>query len=107
RLAEGHPELREMCEIQRASAPVALRGIDGSRSAAVFTNVTGSMSSAEIEEIIARMKGFRAVVVDLSRFFEAREKTAQAALLDRFIQAGWGAAAPIASPLDTYWIFRH
>ncbi|MEO7027475.1 MAG: hypothetical protein ABI056_07975, partial [Caulobacteraceae bacterium] len=44
RLAEGHPELPEMCEIRRASAPVALRGIDGSRSAAVFTNVTGSMS---------------------------------------------------------------
>jgi precorrin-6B methylase 2 len=107
RMSQAHPDLEDLCEIQRASAPQALRGVDGSQAAAVFTNVTGSTSEQEIEEIIAQMSLFRTVVVDLSRFFETREKTAQAALLDRFINAGWGVPAPIATPLDTYWMFRH
>ncbi|MGI8841292.1 MAG: hypothetical protein ACR2F8_11025 [Caulobacteraceae bacterium] len=107
RLCLAHPGLGGLCEIRRAAAPRALRGLDGTRSAALFTNVTGSMTAEEIEEVIARMALFRAVVVDLSRFFETREKAAQAALLDRFIHAGWGAPAPIANPLDTYWMFSH
>ncbi len=107
RLCKTHPDLAGRCEIRRASAPQALRRVDGSRSAALFTNVTGSMTEEELEEVIAQMALFRTVVVDLSRFFETREKAAQAALLDRFIQAGWGAPAPIASPLDTYWMFGH
>ena len=53
----------------------------------------------EIDEIIAQMAGFRAVVVDLSRFFEVREKAAQAELLDRFIKAGWGRPAPHRDPI--------
>ncbi len=106
RLAESHPALPDMCEIQRGSAPGALRGVDGADSAAVFTNVTGTMAADDIEEIIAQMSGFRAVVVDLSRFFEIREKAAQSELLERFVQAGWGRPAPIASPVDPYWIFR-
>jgi len=24
-----------------------------------------------------------------------------------FIEAGWGKPAPIATPLDTYWLFRN
>jgi len=107
RMSRAHPDLADRFEIRRGSAPQALREVDGTRSAALFTNVTGSMSGREIEEIVAQMALFRAVVVDLSRFFETREKSAQAALLDRFIHAGWGAPAPIASPLDTYWMFRH
>lgn len=107
RMSRSHPDLAQRCEIRRASAPQALRDLDGARSAALFTNVTGSMTEKEIEEIVVRMALFRTVVVDLSRFFETREKMAQAALIDRFIQAGWGAPAPIATPLDTYWMFRH
>ena len=107
RLSEAHPDLADLCEIRRASAPQALRGLDGSRSAAVFTNVTGSMTAGEIDEVIAQMALFKTVVVDLSRFFESREKIAQAALLDRFILAGLSAPAPIATPLDSYWMFGH
>ncbi len=106
RLSVDHPELPDRCEIRRASAPQALKDIDGSRSAAIFTNVTSSMTDEEIGEIIARASRFRTVVADLSRFFESREKAAQAELLDRLIAAGWGIPAPIATPLDTYWIFR-
>ncbi len=107
RLCQTYPDLADRCEIRRASAPRALRGVDGSRSAALFTNVTGSMTEGELDEVIAQMALFRTVVVDLSRFFESREKAAQAALLDRFIRAGWGAPAPIATSLDTYWMFGH
>jgi precorrin-6B methylase 2 len=107
RLSTSHPGLADRCEIRRGSAPQALRGLDGTRSAALFTNVTGSMTAGEIDEIIVQMALFKTVVVDLSRFFEGREKTAQAALLDRFILAGWSAPAPIATPLDTYWMFGH
>ena len=88
------PRLFRTCATSAAAAaPAALRGIDGADCAAVFTNVTGSMTPEEIEEVIAQMAAFRAVVVDLSRFFEVREKTAQAALLDRLIAAGWGRPA--------------
>jgi hypothetical protein len=52
------------------------------------------------------MTTFRAVVVDLSRFFETRDKAAQAELLDRFVRGGLGLPAPLATPGDTYWMFR-
>jgi len=106
RLAEAHPGLAGRCEIRRAAAPAALREIDGRNAALVFTNVTGTVSPNEVEEIIRLAGGFRMVIVDLARFFENREGAAQVALLDRFIAAGWRAPAPIASPFDSYWIFR-
>jgi precorrin-6B methylase 2 len=106
RLSRSHPGLAAMCEIRRASAPEALRGEDFSECAAVFTNITSSISNDELEEIIALVSPFRAVIADLSRFFEVRDKAGESELLDRFIRAGWRRPAPLATPRDTYWMFR-
>jgi precorrin-6B methylase 2 len=105
-LAQAHPHLPARCEIRRDAAPMALRGVDGSDSAIVFTNIAGSILAAELEEIIVLAATFRTIVVDLSRFWEARDKPAQVTLLDRFMHAGWGSPAPVSSPIDTYWMFR-
>jgi len=106
RLTATHPELPSRCEIRHVAAPVGLRGIAGQNSALVFTNIAGSMTAADLDELIAVAAGFRAIVVDISRFFEPRDKAAQAILLDRFILAGWGRPVPISSANDTYWMFR-
>jgi precorrin-6B methylase 2 len=106
RLSSSHPGLEALCEIRRASAPEALRGEDASQCAAVFTNITSSISNDELDEVIALVSPFRAVIADLSRFFEVRDKAAQSELLDRFIRAGWRRPAPLATPGDTYWMFR-
>jgi len=105
RLSLAHPHLTERCEIIRGSAPEALREVDGANCAAVFTNVTGSMAETAVEEIIRQMARFSMVVVDLSRFFEIRDATAQIKLRDRFLAAGWGDGAALESG-DTYWMFR-
>jgi hypothetical protein len=106
RLEEAHPGLSELCELRRAAAPEIFRELDVNDSAAVFTNVTGSMSPQDLDEIILQLAGFRAVIVDLSRFFEIRDRTEQAALLESLMRAGCGAPAPLATPGDTYWMFR-
>jgi hypothetical protein len=106
RLASAHPDLPLRCEIRHVAAPAGLRGIAGQNSALVFTNVAGSMTPADLDELIALAAGFRAVIVDLSRFFEPRDRPAQVILLDRFVLAGWGQPAPVSSASDTYWMFR-
>jgi hypothetical protein len=83
-----------------------MRGVAAGNSALVFTNIAGSITPADLAELIALAAGFRAIVVDLSRFFEFRDTQAQATLLDRFVLAGWGQPSPITSPSDPYWIFR-
>ncbi len=106
RLAAAHPDLPTHCEIRHVAAPVALRHVDGRNSALVFTNIAGTMPSADLDELIALAAGFRTIIVDASRFFEPRDKAAQVSLLDRFVHAGWGQPAPISSASDTYWIFN-
>ncbi|MDQ2860622.1 MAG: hypothetical protein M3T55_07850 [Pseudomonadota bacterium] len=106
RLSAEHPELPKLCELRRASAPEMFRDLEVGDCAAVFTNVTGSISPDDLDEVIRQLAGFRAVIVDLSRFFEIRDKAEQAALLDRLMRAGCGAPAPLATPGDTYWMFR-
>jgi hypothetical protein len=105
-LTANHPELPARCEIRHAAAPAGLRSIVGQNSALVFTNIAGSISPADLDELIALAAGFRTIIVDLSRFFEPRDRPAQATLLDRFVLAGWGHPAPISSASDTYWMFR-
>jgi hypothetical protein len=106
RLALDHPELVQTCEIRHTVVPEGLRGVVGQNSALVFTNIAASITPLDLDELIVLAAGFRAIVVDLSRFFVPREKAAQVALLDRFILAGWGEPAPISSASDTYWMFR-
>ena len=106
RLTTTHPELPLNCEIRNVAAPAGLRGVSGQNSALVFTNIAGSITPVDLDELIALAAGFRTIVVDLSRFFEPRDKPAQADLLDRFVLAGWGQPAPISSASDTYWMFR-
>jgi predicted O-methyltransferase YrrM len=106
RMSATHPEIASLCEIRHAAAPAGLRGIASQNSALVFTNIAGSIPPPDLDELIALAAGFRAVVVDLSRFFEPRDRPAQASLLDRFVLAGWGDHTPISSASDTYWMFR-
>ncbi len=106
RLAAAHPELPSRCEIWHVAAPAGLRGVAGRNSALVFTNIAGSITPADLDELIALAAGFRTIVVDLARFFEPRDKPAQAVLLDRFILAGWGEPASLPSASDTYRMFR-
>ncbi len=106
RLMVSHPQLPTCCEIRHAAAPAGLRSIDGHNSALVFTNIAGSIAPRDLDELIALAAGFRAIVVDLARFFEPRDGPAQADLLDRFVLAGWGQPAPISSASETYWMFR-
>jgi hypothetical protein len=106
RVSATHPQLSSRCEIRHAAAPGGLRGVDGRDSAVVFTNLAASMTSKELDELITLAAGFRAIIVDLSRFFEPRDRPAQTALLERLILAGWGQPAPISSASDSYWMFR-
>ncbi len=106
RLRAAHPHIALRCEIRHAVAPDGLRGISGENSALVFTNIAASITSSDLDELIVLAAGFRTIVVDLSRFFEPRDHSAQVLLLDRFILAGWGQPAPISSASDTYWMFR-
>jgi hypothetical protein len=106
RLTPTHPELPSRCEIRHVAAPGGLRGIASQNSALVFTNIAGSITEADLDELIGLATAFRTIVVDISRFFEPRDEAAQAILLDRFVLAGWGEPAPISSANDTYWMFR-
>jgi predicted O-methyltransferase YrrM len=106
RFSADQPELAARCEIRHAAAPSGLRGLAGHNSALVFTNIAGSMAPADLDELIALSAGFRTIVVDAARFFEPRDRTAQAALLDRFVLAGWGEPGPIPSAGESYWLFH-
>lgn len=106
RLCVDHPDLPDLCEVRRASVPEIFRDLEVGDCAAVFTNITASMAPNDLDEIIGQLAAFRAVIVDLSRFFEMRDKAEQATLLDRLLRSGCGTPAPLATPADTYWMFR-
>jgi hypothetical protein len=106
RLSAAHRVLPSRCEIRHAAAPGGLRGVAGHNSALVFTNIASSIAPPDLDELINLAAGFRTIVVDLSRFFEPRDKANQQALLDRLVLAGWGLPVPMASVADPYWMFR-
>jgi hypothetical protein len=101
-ITEGKLDLSRS-EIWGTAAPAALADVNGAGAAIIFTNISATISDDDVAAIIALAAGFSVIVIDLSRFFVARDTSEQVALLARLGQSGWTNGTPLAG---TYWIFR-